>query len=247
MAHILGASGFVECLIRKPDGSESLFVRRADSPDRVTITEEDGQTRTIASTENIGFPVSILGWHEIEAVADKPEARIALLDRAGDDRKVRDLYATIKERVEHARDQMPVLQRQVKRLDSVLREFWDLQRKRSSLARLEQGDLVEMQNQYEWYLLTEQRLENLKSALAKRHDQLPEVVPSNMTAAFDKPHEGGPTGETKDALSSLEESLRAIGTTEHSATATLQGAFSTAATAVDKASQALAISFGAFR
>ena len=46
------------------------------------------------------------------------------------------------EQVEHARDQMPFLQREVKRLDTTLRELWELQRKRGTLQRLERGEML---------------------------------------------------------------------------------------------------------
>ena len=180
VAHVLGSSGYVECLVERQDGSRALIVRRADSPDRIAVTDSNGDTSVIPASGAQPFPVSILGWHEIEAVADKAEARIALLDRSGDAVSVRALYEQIHNDVERARDTLPVLQRQVKNLDAALKDLWDLQRKRSALKRLEQKDLLALQEQYEWYLLTEQRLAALRSAITQRSPQVPDTVTSHL-------------------------------------------------------------------
>ena len=63
------------------------------------------------------FPISILGWHEIEAVADKAEARIGLLDRIGNATEIRAIYGDIRAQIELVRDQLPAFQQQVKKLD----------------------------------------------------------------------------------------------------------------------------------
>ncbi len=69
------------------------------------------------------FPISILGWHEIEAVADKAEARIGLLDRIGNATEIKAIYGDIRTQLEVVRDQLPTFQQQVKKLDKALREL----------------------------------------------------------------------------------------------------------------------------
>lgn len=115
IAHVLGASGYVECLVEREDGSQTLISRRADSPDRIHVTEANGQSQVVTSSSGLAFPVAILGWHEIEAIADKADAMIGLLDRIGDEHYIRSQYDEIRKNVEKARDHLPLLQRQVKK------------------------------------------------------------------------------------------------------------------------------------
>jgi DNA repair ATPase RecN len=180
LAHVLGAAGYVECLVTNQAGEDVLITRRLDSPDRITIIDGLGHSKVVAAHEHLGFPISILGWHEIEEVADKASARIGLLDRIGDHAAIRRKYEHIGQQVERARDQLPLLQRQIKRLDAALKELWELQRKRATLARLEQGDLLALQQQYEWFLLTEQKLDGLRAAAERRRDAVPDAVTSRV-------------------------------------------------------------------
>ena len=80
IGHILGAGGLVECLIRTATGTEYLLVRRANSPDRLLAIDEQGVTREVKNGADIGFDAAILGWHEIEGVADHAHARVRLID-----------------------------------------------------------------------------------------------------------------------------------------------------------------------
>lgn len=100
--HILGASGFVECLIQRSDGSKALLIRRADSPKRLRVIESNDMSKDVESLEQIGFEASILGWHEIEAVADHPTSRINLIDRIEIEDDIRTLYERIDLKVEFA-------------------------------------------------------------------------------------------------------------------------------------------------
>ena len=53
------------------------------------------------------FPISILGWHEIESVADHASARIGILDRAGEPESVIQVYVEIRKHIGQARDTLP--------------------------------------------------------------------------------------------------------------------------------------------
>jgi hypothetical protein len=79
----------------------------------------------------------------------------------GDASSIRSDYEQIASHVAKARDQLPLLQRLICKLDSSLKELWDLQRKRAMLSRLEQGDLLSLWQEYEWYLSAEQKAESL--------------------------------------------------------------------------------------
>ena len=114
-----------------------MITRRADARDRIRVVDDAGRTQQLTSADDLPFPVSILGWHEIEAVADKAEARIGLLDRIGNAAEIRTIYGDIRAQIERVRDQLPGFQQHVKKLDKALRALWDLQGKRATLTRLE--------------------------------------------------------------------------------------------------------------
>lgn len=247
LTHILGSAGYVECLVVKEDGSELLITRRADSPDRINVMDKTGQTRTVNASDSLDFPISILGWHEIEAVADKAAARITLVDRIGDPSVVKKLLQRIEEEVERARDLLPLLQRQVKKLDGSLRELWDLQRMRSTLARLQQGDLLALQNQYEWFLLTEQKLAGLKEAATKRVTAIPEAISGRLVFEIHDAPDINSVGSAATHLALVTDALGRNQDIEKSGCSNLQEGLSTIADAAGVAVRELATSFAIFR
>jgi DNA repair ATPase RecN len=183
ITHILGPSGKVECQITGLDGKKYLLARRADSPTRLSITDESGETNERESIRDI-FEITILGWHEIEAVADSASARIGLIDRVGDGSKVREFYLRISEFIDSARDDLPVLQQKLKRLDDALHAFWDLQDKRAKLEKLDKADLTELQTQYEWFLNTQQILTGYLAKIKKHKSRLDGQLPFNLITEF---------------------------------------------------------------
>jgi hypothetical protein len=247
LAHILGSSGYVECLAVRDDGSELLITRRADSPDRISVLDGGGQTTTLSAAQSVPFPVSILGWHEIEAVADRPGARIELLDRVGNPQEIRNHRNRIKEQVEKARDILPMLQRQVKRLDGTLRELWDLQQKRSTLSRLEQADLLALQEQYEWFLLTEQKLASLIESAGKRTAAIPEALASHLTISISDPPHPDVIGPATGHLMLVSGEVEANIESERQSSEMLQARLAGVQAAAERASAELANSFAMFR
>jgi len=243
--HILGTGGFVECLVQDADGKQKLIVRRADSSDRITITNDDGESTTVMSEAGQVFPISILGWHEIESVANHASARINILDRAGDPEKVIQAYSEIRSHISQARDTLPLLQRQVKGLDKVLKELWTLRNKRSTLTRLAEGQLSSLQEQYEWFLKTEERLDSIIEGLESRHTQVPDVIPSRVDTtiqplvdieSFDDLGEALKNMETRanesraaesTSISNLQTTLNALKTDAKNASIVLSKAFQT--------------------
>lgn len=244
--HILGSSGFVECLVVDGDGTELLITRRADSPDRITVTSADGEIRHLTTKEELPFPISILGWHEIEAVADQADARISLLDRIGSPQQIQNLYSSINDSVEKARDALPFLQRAVKKLESSLREMWSLQRKRSTLQRLEQDDLLALQQTYEWYLGTEQRIAGLRNNITERHAAVPERISSHITAELIPPTESSPE-ILKTAILSVQQTIDENQVTETEAIRLLQGKLLSIIGIIDQTTTVLSSAFAAFR
>lgn len=245
--HILGAAGYVECLVQDASGKESLITRRVDSNNRVTIIAADGTTRSVTSAEGPGFPVSILGWHEIEAVADHANARIALLDRVEDPAKIRDLSTSMTQQIERARDQMPGLQRQIKKLRGALGVLWDLKRKRQTLAKLEAGALSALQSDYEGFLLMEQQLLRIKSNAAASAESLARRVGSELAYDVTDPRSEGPAAPVRAALSLLAQQIRDVREREEHSVASLGAVLSTVGTSADESNARLAELFSDFR
>jgi DNA repair ATPase RecN len=248
LAHVLGSAGYVECLVQRADGQRLLITRRSDARDRITIMDSAGTTRQLAAGDDVPFPISILGWHEIEAVADKADARIGLLDRIGDAAQIRSIYGDIRSHVERARDQLPVLQRQVKRLDGALRELWDLQHKRATLARLEEGELLTLQRQYEWFLASEQTLQALDSDSRARAARLPSMLASQMSLSIpESPTESPKTSDAVAAIRTVGSSLAKHNTAESDAATSLQASLNAVAGASVGAVEHLSTAFTQFR
>jgi len=247
VAHVLGSSGYVECLVEKDSGARYLVTRRADSPDRIVITDESGGTRVANPSEGMLFSVSILGWHEIEAVADQADARISLLDRIGNPREIQMLYEEIRQFVERARDHLPILQRQLKHLDALLQELWDLRKKRNALARLEQGDLLDLQRQYEWFLQTEQKIEGLRGDLDLRKGLVTESTDSRLSVDIGVPPDVTAAGKAIPALAEVTEALDSNRENESKTAAALDASLARVQDVTAVASARVTESFAEFR
>jgi energy-coupling factor transporter ATP-binding protein EcfA2 len=247
IAHILGSSGYVEALIQLPNGERLLISRRADSPDRVAIVDAGGRTTARGLQDPLPLPVSILGWHEIERIAESPDARIGLLDRIGDPTAIHQHYDGIRKKVEHARDLMPILQRESKRLNGALRDLWGLQEKRQTLQRLEQGAMLALQQQYEWYLSTEQKLEGLSKAAINSHGGVKDAVTNHLSLDAAWLGDGPLPPLVVDALRAVALTLNHHVETETLSVGVLQGALGGVVDAVRLASETVAAGFASFR
>lgn len=245
--HVLGSSGYVECLVQTSNGSELLITRRADSPDRISILDNRGEQRILGTSDEIPFPISILGWHEIEAVADKAEARVSLLDRIGNAAEIRGYYDSIALSVEQARDLLPSLQRKVKKLETSLREMWQLQNKRATLVRLAQTELVSLQEQYEWFLSAEQRTVGLQNSVRDRSARIPEALQSHISLEISNPPAHAHAEEMKNAISKIDGTIRDNEQLEKKTTLELEGGLANISVANQEAADLIKASFTHFR
>ena len=247
LEHILGSSGYVECLVRNTGGTEQLITRRADSPGRIAIVDENNETLVRSPNAGAVFPVSILGWHEIESVADRASARIDLLDRVGEPAIIRDAYEKIRSLIERARDQLPLLQRHVRRLDSSLKQLWELQRKRATLSRLAEGDLSSLQEQYEWFLLTEQRVNAITEATIRRRIEVADAIASHLEVDFAPPPAMASVVDLSSLLAKVAESAVLNKSAEASAAETLNDALEQLRASAQAVADSLMRSFTDFR
>jgi len=246
--HILGSAGYIECLVQRSDGSKAVLTRRADSMDRIRIVEEDGVVSELASGDRVPFESAILGWHEIEAVADQPGARMTLIDRVEGEVQILQLYRDVNAKVEVARDLLPSLHRSLKRLNEQLRRLWDLQNKRATLAKLEEGAMLELQRQYEAFVSAEAKHRAARNQLptslqqaivgdtnAFRQLSAPIEIPQNAPAPVAK------------ALAALQTNLASIVDTRSEFTEGLSAKVSAATAALDGELAAAVSAFQAFR
>jgi len=185
IAHILGSSGFVECLIKRDDGTTALLTRRSDSPHRLRVVEADNSTKEIEASDSFGFEAAILGWHEIEAIADDPVARISLIDRLGIEGQIKSHIEQIDLRVTRAREEFPAFQTKLKNLEDKLKQRKALKDKRNTLDKLEKVNLLKLQTEYEQYITCEQKLESLKTRVAKVNRQFQSQLESNFSGFID--------------------------------------------------------------
>jgi DNA repair ATPase RecN len=246
VAHVLGSSGYVECLVEVDDGSRQLITRRADSPNRITILDANGDAKTVNAAEGLSFPISILGWHEIEAVADRATARVRLLDGVKNPATVRVLFDELREKVEGARDTLPLLQRQVKRLDARLHDLWSLQKKRSALKRLEEGDMLDLQNQYVWFLETEQSLVGLHGDVEGRRSEVETSVISNLELRV-RTAPTGADGTGQALVTDVESAIREYVAGEKATAEDLASRLGFVLRRIEVAKESFSIEFASFR
>lgn len=248
VGHILGASGSVECLVQTAEGTECLLVRRANSPDRLLAIDGQGGSREVKHAGEIGFEASILGWHEIEGVADHAHARVRLIDHIENPAVIAEQIALIDQSVESARDLLPAFQRKVRRLDQILKQWWQLKKKRATLRKLEDASLFDLQSKYESYVTWEQRLAALVAEIAKTSPDISTSIGNKLQPLEDAV--GSPVQESSGLADAVNRVRGEIASIRGAADATLvrfTEACGSASTAIDKEHKAIAQAFLEFR
>jgi hypothetical protein len=248
IGHILGAAGSVECLVQTVEGAEYLLIRRANSPERLLAIDSQGVSREVKHAKDVGFDASILGWHEIEGVADHAHARVRLIDQIENPTELTEKSAQIEQSVEAARDLLPTFQRKVRQLDKILKQWWHLKRKRATLKILEDASLFELQNKYESYVTWEQRLAALVGEIAKAAPDVSISVGNKLQPIEDSV--ASPVQESSGLLETVDRVRHQVGSIRQSADATvltLTEACRNAGAAIEKERQLLSAAFLAFR
>jgi DNA repair ATPase RecN len=248
IGHILGAAGSVECLVRAGDGNEYLLVRRANSPDRLSAVDAQGVTREVKNVGEIGFDASILGWHEIEGVADHAHERVRLIDHIENPAEIADQVAHIEQSIEAARDLLPAFQRKVHRLDEVLREWWLLKKKRATLKKLQDASLFDLQNKYESYVTWEQRLAALVGDVTKASTDISTSVGNKLQPLEESV--ASPVQEPSDlceAVNRVRSQIASIRRTTDATLSTFAEVCSAATAAIEQESKTISGAFLKFR
>ncbi len=248
ISHILGTSGFVECLVKRDDGTNALFIRRADSPNRLRVIEYDGSVNEIENSDSNGFQAAILGWHEIEAVADDPIARINLIDQLGIEKDIKTLYDVIDQKIEHARDELPVFQRKFKSLEDKLKNRKSLRDKRNTLKKLEEGNLLNLQTEYEQFITCEQKLDNLKDRITKLIKHLQNEINNNFSNFLDDFNDPSTyPNQIQEIISGVKLNFNTLTLLQSTAENTLQGKLSEIEGNILNNIQTVKIEFAKFR
>lgn len=246
VAHILGPSGVVECLVQREDEKCFVLSRRADSPQRLTVTDQDSLSQDVTGVETY-FEVSILGWHEIEAVADDASARIQLVDGIEGAPRIRERYSDIEAYIRRARDHLPLLQQRLRRLDEALEEFRGLRRKRETLAKLEKAELVELQNQYEWYLKAEEKLRGHATRLQKHRESVTDLFPFDLGVPLTEDLGGLIPTEVKSEIDGAADALVGLAKSDGEQCESLRATGSVVTAAINTAIRAVGQHFVGFR
>lgn len=128
-----------------------------------------------------------------------------------------------------------------------LKDFWDLQKKRSALARLEQAELLSLQQQYEWYLLTEQKLHGLKDSAVRRKLQTLEGVSSHLSFEHQEPPDATIVGSAIESLGAVTATLNTNAATEQNCVNSLNESLCRIEAVAENAASELSMSFSMFR
>ena len=133
----------------------------------------------------------------------------------------------------------------MRRLAARLKDLWDLRAKRDALTALEAGQVLDLHDQYEWFLSAEERLQSLVSASASATASLEDRVRTGLE--FDH-------GEIPDAAAGAHASLEALSgqlstlvSEEASAASSLENAVGEVQKAAEGALQSVRAEFVHFR
>jgi hypothetical protein len=116
------------------------------------------------------------------------------------------------------------------------------------LTRLEEGELLTLQRQYEWYLATEQTLQALGDEAQERSTRLPSVLGTQVTLSLpDTPTTTPETAVAVAALKKIEASVVRHNGTESDAIASLQASLTDVGTVSAASVAEVTASFAQFR
>ena len=200
---ILGPSGSVKILIRREDGSK-LIVERAVSNLNFQITFEDDRVEQMTSSDGLIFPITILGWHEIEQAADDPKIRKLYLNIISGKEKIRNLEekaVSLGHEIKRRHDQISSIyvtyRSQVEKVNR-LREL------RKGLAQLTESNLIALRDKYLDNVNRIQKIRHLKAnipSVSSSYDSSIETVKSQVSLGV---------GETSSFLYKAESSIFSV-------------------------------------
>jgi hypothetical protein len=147
--HILGSTGRVRCLVRREDGSDVLVERAMSDRDRFHVYFEDGRSEAFTQAHALGFPVQILGWHEIEHAATDSSVRRKYLDGIAGPEEITQMEAQLKldaEQVKYLHEQAASRYQTFRLLNDQVTAKEEV---RKGLQELRDSQLIRLRDEYD--------------------------------------------------------------------------------------------------
>lgn len=183
LAHILGSSGKVRCLLRRADASLVLVQRSMTNPERFELTFEDDRVEPLTQAQALGFPAQILGWHEIEHAATDVTVRRKYLDAIAGQDEIAQIEAEatkIAEQIKYDHDQAASRYQTFRTLYEQVQAKLELRR---GLQQLRDASLIDLQDKYEAAISHRDQLKVSSAALVVAKRELPAKLTSLLPFA----------------------------------------------------------------
>lgn len=167
---ILGATGSVSVLIKRPDGAKML-VQRSIADKNFVVTFEDDRQEQFTEPESLLFPTYILGWHEIEQAATDINIRRTYMDTIAGRNQIRILEERAKALAGQIQDKHGVVAQRYTVYRDLDRQASRLQELRKSLQQLTEANLITLRNSYQSATDQREALNHSIDILKRAHPQ----------------------------------------------------------------------------
>jgi predicted ATPase len=171
LAHVLGPTGSVTALIRREDGSRVLVQRRVAADAEFELTFSDDRVVKVTRSEAVGFPASVLGWHEIEHAAVDSGIRRQYMDAIAGREKIKQLEAEALARAEEIRFKHEQAASRYKSFKDLQRQTDEHEQLRRGLEELRDARLIELRDSYDMANSHRDELERVAAQLSALSEQ----------------------------------------------------------------------------
>lgn len=172
LQHVLGPSGVVTLLVKRSDGTKVLFSRSASDPSHFTVSFEDGRVERFTRPEALGFPASVLGWHEIEHAAVDAGIRRQYMDAISGREVIRQLEAETLSLAEQIRFKHEQAASRYKSFRELQRQTDEQEQLRRGLQALADAKLIELRDNFDQAIAHRAELKRLSEELPKAATQV---------------------------------------------------------------------------
>ena len=183
---VLGQGGRVRVLVKRADGAK-ILIERSLSNRAYQATFEDDAKHSFQNRDGLYFPAHILGWHEIEHVADDPQIRQLYLTKIAGEPELRRLDEEVKSATSQIQQKHELVVGKFEQIKSLEERIGILEELRKGLQNLADQNLIELKGKYERgvsdnssIMLLADNLERLHPTLRQRVEDLA----SNLNTTF---------------------------------------------------------------
>jgi predicted ATPase len=185
LVHVLGPTGSVTALIRREDGSRVLVQRRIAADAEFELTFSDDRVVKVTRAEALGFPASVLGWHEIEHAAVDSGIRRQYMDAIAGREKIKQLEAQALALAEEVRFKHEQAASRYKSFKDLQRQTDEHEQLRRGLEELRDARLIELRDAYDMANSHRDELERLAAQFSALSEQA--EVRAAETLKLDQP------------------------------------------------------------